>query len=208
MTRKIKTAVIGVGNMGKNHARVYKEISSLTAVVDTNPNRGIQMADEFDVKWYKTVKELIKKEKIDALSIVVPTSKHSSIAKITLANKIPTLIEKPIAPTVKQGTELINLAKKFKTFLMVGHIERFNPAVVKVKGLIEKGKLGDIVSLLAIRVGVIPPAFFPSDVVIDLSIHDIDVFNFLLDQFPKKVTVGKNKIFNQNISDSAALLLE
>lgn len=207
MKKKIKTAVIGVGNMGKNHVRAYSEISELVAVSDVFINEGKQIAGKYKVKFYQNYEEMLDKEKPDAVSVVVPTKFHKEVAINCLKRKIPTLVEKPIADSILNAKEMINEAKKNQTLLMVGHIERFNPAVEKLKDLIEKDRFGNIISLLTIRVGINPPKTDLSDVSIDLAVHDVDIFNYLLNEFPYEKRVLKNKIFKQNIADSASILL-
>lgn len=208
MKTTIKTAVIGVGNMGKNHARVYSEISNLVAVSDLIFNTGKKIAKKYQARFYQDYQKMLDKEKPEAVSVVVPTKFHKKVAINCLKRKIPTLVEKPIADSLKAAQAILKQAQKNKTFLMVGHIERFNPAVVKLKKLINQRKFGRIISLLAIRVGINPPKLKNSDVVLDLAIHDIDIFNFLLEEFPKRKKIVTHKIFKNNLTDSASLLLE
>lgn len=208
MKKKIKTAVIGVGNMGKNHARVYSEISRLVAVSDLIPQRGKAVAKKYNARFYQDYQKMLREQKPEAVSVVVPTKFHKRVSLETLARKIPTLVEKPITDSPKAAQAILKAAQENKTFLMVGHIERFNPAVVKLKQLISQGRFGRIISLLAVRVGINPPLTKKSNVVLDLAIHDIDVFNFLLEEFPKRKKIVKHKIFKDNLADSASLLLE
>lgn len=208
MKKNIKTAVIGVGNMGKNHARIYSEISDLVAVSDVIENTGKKIAEKYKVKFYKDFHEMLQKEKPDAVSVVVPTKFHKEITIDCLKREIPTLVEKPIADTLSDAKAMLEEAKKNRTFLMVGHIERFNPVVVRLKDLIDQRKFGRIISLLAIRVGISPPKISGSDVIIDLAIHDLDVFNYLLDELPHSKKIIGSKIFKDNRVDSAAILLE
>lgn len=206
-TKKIKTAVIGAGNMGKNHARVYSEISNLVAIADVNPDIGKPIAQKYNVPYYQDYLEMIDKEKPNAVSAVVPTKFHHQVTINCLNKGIPTLCEKPIASSVVEADEMIKTAKKNQIFLMVGHVERFNPAVIKLKKLIDENKLGKIINLVAIRVGVVPPKTQNSDVALDLGIHDIDVFNYLLDEIPIKHSVLRNKLFQNNIADNASITL-
>jgi UDP-N-acetylglucosamine 3-dehydrogenase len=208
MKKKIRTAVIGAGNMGKNHARVYAEISNLVAISDLLPETGKVLSDQYGVRFYQDYREMLDIEKPDAVSVVVPTKFHKEVVLECLARKIPSLVEKPIASTVEEANIMLEAAKKYKTFLMVGHIERFNPAIKKLKQLIDTQRLGKIISLLAIRVGIAPPNIPNSDVVLDLGIHDVDIFNFLLDKFPVNKKVIRDKIFKNNKGDSASILLE
>lgn len=208
MKRKIKTAVIGTGNMGKNHIRVYSEISDLVAIADIREDIGKPMAQKYKTKFYTDYRKMLDKEKPDAVSIVVPTQFHKEVAIECLNRKVATLVEKPIAHTVADAEAILDSSFKNKTTLMVGHIERFNPAILKLKNMINKGKIGRIISMLAIRVGVSFPATKNNDVVVDLAVHDIDIFNFLLDSLPINKNSIKHKLFKHNIWDSASILLE
>lgn len=206
--KKNRVGVIGVGNMGKNHARVYSKIANLVAVSDINEKLGREIATKYNAVFYKDYNEMLLGEKLDAVSVVAPTLMHKLIGLDCLKNKIPTLIEKPIAINVNEAREIALAAKKHSTLLMVGHIERFNPAVTKLKELIDGGRLGKIISLLAIRVGIAPPNPSASDVALDLGIHDVDVFNYLLGKFPSKKKVLKTKLFSKNVADSSTIILE
>lgn len=208
MKTNIKTAVIGVGNMGKHHARIYSEISNLVAVADLNEEVGKMIADKYGTKYYKNYHGLLNKEKIEAVSVAVPSVFHRKVVIDCLSSKIPTLVEKPIAEKIKDANAMIEEASKQKTLLMVGHIERFNPAIIKLKEIVKNKKLGKIINLLALRIGLHPPVMTGLDVAVDLSIHDIDIFNFLLDEIPKRKKIVKNKIFPGSIADSSSFILE
>lgn len=206
--KKIKVGVIGVGNMGKNHARVYSEIASLVAISDINKEVGLEIAKKYNAHFYVNFKEMIKDEQLDVISVVVPTYLHRNVVFDTLKKGIPTLVEKPIASNFADAQKMQKLAEKYKTLLLVGHVERFNPVIIKLKKIIDEDRLGKVISLLAIRVGISPPNPAASDVAFDLGIHDVDVFNFLLGKFPEKKKVLKTRLFSKNIADSSTLLLE
>lgn len=206
--KKIKVGIIGVGNMGKNHARVYSEIADLVAISDINEEVGKKIADKYNVVFYQNYRKMIKDKRIEAISVVVPTLSHRTVVIDCLRKNIPTLVEKPIASNLVDARKMLKVAKKNKTLLMVGHVERFNPVIIKLKKIIDEGRLGKIISLLAIRVGISPPNPSASDVAFDLGIHDVDVFNFLLGKFPEKKKVLKTKLFSKNTADSSTLLLE
>ncbi|MBI4225667.1 Gfo/Idh/MocA family oxidoreductase [Candidatus Roizmanbacteria bacterium] len=208
MKNIIKTAVIGVGNMGKNHARIFSQISKLIAVSDTDKNVGRAIAKKYDTRYYQDYRSMLKKEKLDAVSVAVPTKNHMRVAVECLSNKIPTLVEKPIADNVADARKILDEAKKYKTLLMVGHTERFNPAVVRLKEILRSNKLGTIVNLLAARIGIYPPRVAGLDVAVDLAIHDIDVINFLLGEFPKRKKAVKTQVFSYSKADSSSFILE
>lgn len=150
---------------------------------------------------------MLAMEKPDAVSVVVPTIYHKHVAIDCLNHKIPTLVEKPISNNAADGRKIIKAAAENKTPLMVGHIERFNPAVLKLKQLIDRGKLGSILNLLAIRVGISPPKGKQLNVALELGIHDVDIFNFLTGETPVEKRIDKLNISNTNISDSSSITL-
>lgn len=206
--KKIKVGIIGVGNMGKNHARIYSKIADLVAISDVAEKRGREIADKYHAIFYKDYKQMLREQKLEAVSVVVPTMFHKDVVADCLEKNIPTLVEKPIAGNLSDASKMFRLSKKNKTLLMIGHVERFNPAIIKLKKIIDEDKLGKIISLLAIRVGISPPSPDSSDVALDLGIHDIDIFNFLIGTLPKKKKIIKTKLFAKNIADSSIILLE
>lgn len=206
--KKIKVGIIGVGNMGKNHARVYSEIADLVAISDIDKDKGQEIANKYNVAFYMDYRKMIQAEQMEAISVAVPTAIHKNVVFDTLRKNIPTLVEKPIAGNLSDAKKMFNLAKKNQTLLMVGHVERFNPVIIKLKKVINEARLGKIISLLAVRVGISPPNPAASDVAFDLGIHDVDVFNFLLGRFPDRKKVLKTKLFSKNVADSSILLLE
>jgi len=206
----MNVAVIGVGQMGKTHVRTYASMkgASLVAVADINAQLGESVAKEFKTKFYQDYREMLKAEKIDAVSVCVPTAFHYEVAKYTLNHKINTLLEKPITMKVKEGNALLTLAKKNKVKLLVGHIERFNPAVIKVKEMIERKELGDIIAIMSRRVGGFPPQIDDANIAVDLSIHDIDIVNYLLNDKPIKIFVNKQKNHISKREDSVEFFLK
>jgi UDP-N-acetylglucosamine 3-dehydrogenase len=119
--------------------------------------------------------------------VSVPTSLHAPVARELLSAGIHVLVEKPLAPTVAECQELCALSEQSETIVMVGHVERFNPAVRKLRELIREGKFGDITSIITRRVGLAPPRIRDADVVTDLAVHDIDIANFLIGKQPVDV---------------------
>ncbi len=129
MTERI--GVIGVGHLGQHHARIYTELldASLVGVADSNIERARFIGEHLGVPAYSSIEELINHKKVDALSIVVPTSQHYNTAKIALEAGIHVLVEKPVTLRPEEAGELLELATKKDLVLQVGHIERFNSAI-------------------------------------------------------------------------------
>jgi len=205
----LHAAVIGTGNMGKNHARIYSELPDieLVAICDINEETGASLAKKYGCKFYNDYKELIKNEQIDIVSIAVPTTKHKDVAIEFLNNKKHVLVEKPISDTLENAQAIISAAKVNNVKLLIGHIERYNPGVLKVKELIKKGEFGDIISINAKRVGGYPAQIKDSNVVVDVAIHDVDILNFLYERQPEKIFSSKGSAFKEGKTDYVDILL-
>lgn len=205
----MKVAVIGAGNMGKHHARVYSEIKDcqFVGIVDANESVGKEVASKYGCQFFKSIEDLLKKIKPDAVSVCVPTSIHHKISSQLIKSGVNILIEKPITSTLEEGNELVSLAKKHNVKLMVGHVERYNPAVRKLKEIVKSGELGEITSILARRVGLFPPQIKDMDVIIDLAVHDIDVISHLLEKQPTEMFSNSGKALG-NRHDYADIFLK
>lgn len=189
MTAPIKTAVIGVGSMGKNHARVYSELadSELVGVSDSNPETSKTIGETFGAHAYSDYRELLEKEKPEAVSVAVPTALHEQVVTEVLNSGAHVLVEKPIAATLDEGRRLIELAKKLDRKLMVGHIVRFNPAIQELKKRLQAGELGRIYQVFCRRAGPFPARIRDVGVVIDLAPHDADIIRFLTGMDPVRL---------------------
>jgi UDP-N-acetylglucosamine 3-dehydrogenase len=206
----LKTAVIGVGNMGQHHARIYSGLPEcrLAAVADIDEKKGKEIADRFRCSYYRDYREMLAKEQLDAVSIVVPTAKHREVALACIERGLHVLVEKPIAGNIDDAMEMIKKAREKGVKLAVGHIERFNPAVQKLKEIVSKGELGEITTIIARRVGVFPPQIKDANVIVDIGVHDIDIFNYLLEKKPVKITAAAGKALIDNREDYADILLK
>ncbi len=184
MSKKLNIAVIGTGRMGVNHVRVISEMEgvNLVAVVDFNRELAERVAKKYFVESvYDKVETMLGKEKIDAAIVATPTSYHYSVGRLCIEHGLHVFLEKPMASTVKECDELINLAKEKKLKLMIGHIERFNPVIVKLKEFLNNNLLGDVYYLETVRSGPFPKRLYGSKdgVVIDLAVHDLDLIDYL-----------------------------
>lgn len=171
--------VIGIGSMGRNHARVYSELenANLVGVADLDVKSAKQIAKRFNTNWYKDYKELLKK--VDAITIATPTSTHYRIAQDAINQGKHVLIEKPISNSIKETQKLIDSVKQQGTILSVGHIERHNPVVLHTKRLLRNKSVGSPVTISGRRVSSYPARIRDVGVIHDLGIHDIDVMRFL-----------------------------
>jgi len=181
VTGPLKTAVIGVGSMGKNHARVYSELAeaNLVAVSDANAATAEAIGKTFGAAAYSDYRELLEKEKPEAVSVAVPTAMHEQVVTDVLNSGANVLVEKPIAATIEEGQRLIALAKQKNLKLQVGHIVRFNPAIQELKKRLNAGELGRIYQVFCRRAGPFPARIRDVGVVIDLAPHDVDIIRFL-----------------------------
>lgn len=206
----LKVGVIGLGNMGWHHARIYSELkeSKLVAVSDLNEELCQNAAEKYQTRYYLNYQEMLENEKLDAVSIVVPTSLHKKVALDCIDAKVALLIEKPIAGTLEDGKAIIFAAEANKVPVSIGHIERFNPAVLKLKKLIVEKKLDHITSIVARRVGIYPSQIKDANVIVDIAVHDIDVCNFLLDRLPVTVHSKAGRALNSERADFASLFLD
>lgn len=204
----MKVGVVGVGNMGQNHARVYSGMNGceLAGIADSDVVRAEKIAQTYGTKAFTDYKDLIN-EGIEAVSIVVPTVLHKQVASFFIKNGVDCLVEKPIAPNLEEGKELVALAKDKQRKLMIGQIERFNPVVQKAKSIIEEGVLGDILIISTRRVGPYSPRINDIGIIVDLATHDIDVARYLTGREPQKIysKYGSIKHFKE---DHAILLLD
>jgi len=163
-----RVAVVGVGHLGKQHARLYAELGHLAAVVDILQPRAQEIAAHYNTTPYTDYRQLFGK--VDAVSIAVPTVNHAAIGIEFLEHGIDVLIEKPIASTSEQAKALIDAASRNKRVLQVGHVERFNPVVMAAREAATKPQFFEIHRLAAFS-----PRSLDIDVVLDLMIHDIDI---------------------------------
>jgi len=205
----VRVAVIGVGSMGRNHARVYHEMSDsdLVAVSDTDLTLVSSVADIYAVPVFSHYADMLRKMKPDAVSIAVPTAFHEEVAMAALEAGAHVLIEKPIAATLEEGERLIERAKQFNLKLMVGHIVRFNPAIQELKRKLQEGELGRIFQIVGRRVGPFPARVRDVGVVVDLATHDLDLMRFLTGSDPLRIYAETEKRINTNLEDLVVGLL-
>ena len=185
----IKIAVIGVGSMGKNHARIYSEMKDveLCAVADIQKEAAEKVAAAYSVHAYIDHRAMLAAEHPDAVSIAVPTALHEEAAIDAFEAGAHVLVEKPIASTLEAGQRIIDKAKAKQLMLMVGHVVRFNPAVQALKQRLQAGELGRIFQILCRRVGPFPARIRDVGAVIDLAPHDLDIMRYITGSNPLRL---------------------
>lgn len=171
----VKVAVVGVGYLGRIHAKIYHNMAEadLVAVVDCDQHTADSVASEYHCRCFTSVEELLDPGSgivPDAVSIVVPTSAHVAAATPFLERDIHMMLEKPVAPTVSESEKIVSLAAKSGAILQVGHLERFNAGVMKLAELANSPRFIEVH-----RLGTFTERATDVDVVTDLMIHDIDI---------------------------------
>jgi len=186
--KNLKVGVIGLG-FGKHHARIYNSFpnTDLIAISDLDPSK-IKYIDQSlkEIPFYTDYLDLLKID-LDIINVVVPTRQHYSIAKHFLKQGINCFIEKPIAYTLKEAEELVQLAHNNSVKLAIGHIETFNPAIVKLKQILSENILGEIKHISTRRVGPFVERVLDIGIMMDSATHDVGIMYYLLNKIPKTV---------------------
>jgi UDP-N-acetylglucosamine 3-dehydrogenase len=175
----LRVGVVGVGIMGQNHARVFADVPGVRLVGVADPDRKQRnfVSEALNCAGYSDVEGLLAAG-VDAVTIAAPTHLHRDLALACIARGVHVLVEKPIASSVEEGNAIIAAARRANLTLVVGHVERFNPAVDAIKQAIRHE---DILSIAITRVGPFPPRMSNVGVVIDLAVHDIDLIRWFTD---------------------------
>ncbi len=173
--------MIGTGVMGRNHVRVLRELdgTELVGVADADLEAACKVADANGTRGYGSHSELLEREHPDAVIVAVPTIAHHAVVMDALAAGCHVLVEKPIAATLAEADELVAAAAAAGRVLAVGHIERFNPAIIELKKRLDAGQLGRVFQINARRLGPFPQRIRDVGVVVDLATHDLDVMRYL-----------------------------
>ena len=177
MSNIVKTAVIGVGHLGREHARVLASLeqSDLVAVCDTSEQAGRAVAEKFGVRYVRNYRELLGQ--VEAVTIATPTVNHHETACEFLSAGVHTLVEKPISRSLSEADEMIHLAATKGVNLQIGHIERFNPAFVALRDQLSRPRFFE-----AHRMGIFTARSLDIDVVMDLMVHELDIISSLVNQ--------------------------
>lgn len=194
MNKKTKAAVVGVGSLGQHHARVYTEMENveLVGVVDADAKRASEIAAKFDCPSYTDLSALYGK--IDAASVVVPTSAHHAVSRALLKQGIHLLLEKPITSTLEEADDLISTSKESGALLQVGHIEQFNTGVIMLKKHLTNPRF-----IECHRVSPFVGRGTDVHVILDLMIHDIDIILSLIPAELSEIRASGTSVLTQMI---------
>lgn len=198
---KIRVAVIGTGAFGRNHVRILKQCAraELAGIVDNDRARAAGIASEFGCRAYENTAEL--NGQIDAAIVAVPTSAHSDIGCGLMEQGIDVLVEKPIAGDMASAQALVDAAARCRRILQVGHLERFNPAVIALKKIVNKPLFFEVH-----RLSLFSPRSLDVDVVLDLMIHDLDIILDLVGQSPEEIRAAGIRILSDKVDIASVRL--
>jgi len=200
----LKVGVIGLGRMGQQHVRIYSGLRrvQLVGVSDINPETGMRVAQRYDVPFYESTEELLSR--VDAVSIVTPTPFHFELAMQCLAKGVHILVEKPVTETLEQAETFVAAAESSSLTVQVGHIERFNPAYIELRNVLED------LNLLAVnmrRLSAYTGSNTDVNVILDLMIHDTDLALDLAGEEPVEVMASGISAFGSAVDHAVAQLV-
>lgn len=180
MNAKPRIAVVGFGAIGRHHARNLVQMDGVALAGVVDPLASVrESAEAHGYAAFGSIEELLRRP-VDAAIVSVPTALHYPVALQLLDGGLPLLVEKPIASTIEHGLDLIVRSRRRGLPLMIGYVERFNPAILAAQRLIRDGLVGTPFHVLTRRVGAIPPRVQDANVIVDIGVHDIDIISFLL----------------------------
>jgi len=202
----MKVGVIGIGSMGINHVRVYADMGVLEGVTDVSRASGESVSKRFSTEFFEDAQQLLKN--VDAVSISTPTSTHREMVRMAIENGVNILVEKPFTGDPKIAEELCLEAEKEHLVLSVGMVERHNPVVGAAKQRLQDKDFGNLITFTSRRVSSMPERIRDVGVIMDLGIHDVDVFNYLCGSPVKSVYTIGGSANGTGFEDHANIILE
>ena len=203
-----KVCVVGAGYWGKNHIRTLHELGALGGIVEANN----ELLERFSATYteasiYQNLDDALDNNDFAGFTVATPSETHHEIAKkIILAGK-HVLVEKPMALTIEDAEELVNLADKHAVNIMVGHVLLFHPAIIKIKELINNGKIGHLQYIYSNRLNL-GEVRTEENVFWSLAPHDISIFQYFTDSFPKEIKAQGSSFLQKGIHDSTITYLK
>ncbi len=206
----LKMGVIGCGAFGQHHVRNLCEMEDvdLVGVADVNAERLSAMKEAFGVNTFSDYRQLLD-HGVNAVTIAVPTKMHMTVAIDALERGVHVMVEKPIASSLKEGTHMIQAARKEGVSLMVGHVTRFEPTIIHLRDMIQQGDLGEVVTISTKRVGPYHPRIRDVGIIIDLGVHDIDIISYLYGEHATKIVAAAGRTIHpvHEFEDHASILM-
>lgn len=200
-SEKIRVGVIGTGYLGKFHTEKYARMDDveLVGVVDVDSSLARNIAEKYSTKAYASHLDIL--DQVDAVSVVVPTPAHFAVSRDFLANDVDVLIEKPMTTTLEEADELIEVAESKSLIVQVGHLERFNPAVLALDGIVNKPMF-----IESHRLSIYHQRALDVSVVLDLMIHDIDIISSFVRSEIKTIHAAGIPVISENVDIANARL--
>jgi predicted dehydrogenase len=194
MSEALRVAVVGVGSFGRNHVRVLKDLpgATLAGVYDASPEQAEAAASDAAIPVFESLESLAGQ--VDAAVVAVPTAFHEEVACFLLSHGVDVLVEKPIAPTVEAGERMVAVAQSHGRLLQVGHLERYNPAVVALQRELTLPLFFEIH-----RMSIFTPRSLDVDVVLDLMIHDLDIVLACVGEQPREIRASGIQVLSEKV---------
>jgi UDP-N-acetylglucosamine 3-dehydrogenase len=207
--RELSIAVVGAGRMGAFHIETLEKIDTAELVALAEPNETLarERIGRRPIEWFADYSDMLDRPDVDAVCVCAPSNRHAQIALDAIAAGKHVFVEKPIATTLEDGLRMAAAAREAGVKLMVGHIERFNPAVAKLAELIAEGRVGRVFRIHATRVGPLPTRILDAGVTIDLATHDLDIMQFVLGRGITSIYAEGNRCMHPSQEDMISCLL-
>ena len=206
---ELAIGIVGLGRMGTYHLETWEHVEGAQVVAVAEPNADLahERIGRRPIAHFAHHRELVSRSDVDAICITAPSAQHANIALDAIAAGKHVLVEKPIATTLEDGLRMAAAARAAGVKLMVGHVERFNPAVGKLAALIAEGRIGRVFRAHATRVGPMPLRIQDAGVAIDLATHDLDIMQFVLGRDISRVYAEGAQLSHPTQEDMIACLL-
>lgn len=206
---ELNIAVIGAGRMGAFHVETLEKMDATNLAAIAEPNEAIarERIGRRPIAWFADYRDMVSRPEVEAVCICAPSTRHAEIALDAIAAGKHVFVEKPIATTLQDGLRMAAAAREAGVKLMVGHIERFNPAVAKLADLIAEGRVGKVFRIHATRVGPLPTRIVDAGVTIDLATHDLDIMQFALGRAITSIYAEGSQFMHPTQEDMISCLL-
>ena len=205
---KKNICVVGAGYWGKNHIRTLHELGSLGGIVEQKKDLLDQITEQYpDAKTYRNIDEALGYEEFAGFTVATPAETHHDIAVQIIKSGKHVLVEKPLCLNIKDAENMVNLAKQYKVNLMVGHVLLFHPAIQMIKSLIDEGEIGKLQYIYSNRLNL-GQVRTEENVFWSLAPHDISIFQYLTDSYPKSIVANGSTFLQEGIYDSTITQLK